>query len=389
MEDNNIVIGSFCSTAEKDTYVYPKEIPGYKSPEPQILKEDNQQFEFVYTPIVYNINYNLDGGEVNSELKSSYTIEDDSYTPPVPTKKDFVFNGWKPKSIPAGSIGDINFTATWKSLPILKTGKELNEIFNSLANGKENILGFRIVDCSVIYEVTDNFVDISSTITPIYTFYDSGIIYFACEDAIHCNEDMSHAFEGLSLLSDISCFSYLVAADHMNCNSMFKDCTALSDVQSTEYWNVDKTFEDITDAFLNTSALESGRTPNWYNWEVNIQYISSTGKILKNINENHKPREVIYPSNIEGYTCNTNSITIDSSDKVYTFIYTPIEYDIRYSLGEGVLPFAKTTYNIEEEDFYPAKPVKDEYTFTNWEPEYIPSGSTGNYNFIANYTPNN
>ena len=51
--------------------------------------------------------------------------------------------------------------------------------------------------------------------------------------------------------------------------------------------------------------------------------------------------------------------------------------------------FAKTNYNIEEEDFYPAKPVKDGYTFTNWDPEYIPSGSTGNYNFIANYAPNN
>lgn len=383
MEDN-MIIGSFCSTAEKDTYVYPKEIPGYKSPEPQILKEDNQQFEFVYAPIVYNINYNLDGGSVDEELKSSYTIEDDSYTPPVPTRKGFVFNAWEPKSIPAGSIGDINFTATWKALPILKTGKELNEIFNSLANGKDNILGFQIVDYTV-----ENCVDISSTITPIYAFYDSGIIYLACEDAIHCNEDMNHAFEGLSLLSDISYFSYLVAADGMDCNSMFKDCIALSDVQSTEYWNVDKTFGDITDAFLNTSALEAGRTPNWYIWNVDIQYVSSTGKILKEVHENKKPGEVVYPSSFEGYKCNTPSININSSDNIYTFIYTPIEYEIRYSLDEGILPFAKTMYNIEEEDFYPAKPVKDGYTFTNWDPEYIPSGSTGNYNFIANYTPNN
>ena len=104
MEDNNIVIGSFCSTAEKDTYVYPKEIPGYIAPEPQILKEDNQQFNFIYTPIEYSIGYNLDGGEIDVDLKSSYTIEDDTYTPPIPTRKDFVFNGWEPKSIPAGTI---------------------------------------------------------------------------------------------------------------------------------------------------------------------------------------------------------------------------------------------------------------------------------------------
>ena len=383
MEDNNIVIGSFCSTAEKDTYVYPKEIPGYIAPEPQILKEDNQQFNFIYTPIEYSIGYNLDGGEIDVDLKSSYTIEDDTYTPPIPTRKDFVFNGWEPKSIPAGTIGDINFTATWKSLPILKTGTELNKIFETIAGSKDNILGFRIVD------YIDNCVDISSTITPIYASYDDGIINLACEDAIHCNDDMSHAFEGFSSLYDISCFSYFVAANGMNCNSMFKDCIALSDVQSVEYWNNDKTFGDITDAFLNTSALDANRTPNWYIWNVNIKYISSSGKILKDTHVNKKPGEIVYHISIDGYKCNTNSIIIDSYDNIYTFIYTPIEYEIRYSLDNGVLPFAKTNYNIEEEDFYPAKPVKDGYTFTNWDPEYIPSGSTGNYNFIANYAPNN
>ena len=175
----------------------------------------------------------------------------------------------------------------------------------------------------------------------------------------------------------------------MNCNSMFKDCIALSDVQSVEYWNNDKTFGDITDAFLNTSALDANRTPNWYIWNVNIKYISSSGKTLKDTHVNKKPGEIVYPISIDGYKCNTNSIIIDSYDNIYTFIYTPIEYEIRYSLDNGILPFAKYNYNIEEEDFYPAKPVKDGYTFTNWDPEYIPSGSTGNYNFIANYAPNN
>ena len=201
MEDNNIVIGSFCSTAEKDTYVYPKEIPGYVAPEPQILKEDNQRFNFIYTPIEYSIGYNLDGGEIDVDLKSSYTIEDDTYIPPIPTRKDFVFNGWEPKSIPAGTIGDINFTATWKSLPILKTGTELNKIFETIAGSKDNILGFRIVD------YIDNCVDISSTITPIYASYDDGIINLAGKYTMNSLVEIDYnKFEEIFKINFFGCY---------------------------------------------------------------------------------------------------------------------------------------------------------------------------------------
>ena len=73
----------------------------------------------------------------------------------------------------------------------------------------------------------------------------------------------------------------------------------------------------------------------------------------------------------------------------FKFIFIFPTFFVSFLVKFILLPFSKTNYNIEEEDFYPAKPVKDGYTFTNWDPEYIPSGSTGNYNFIANYAPNN
>ena len=45
------VIGKFCALGKKNTMVYPKNIPGYASPEPQVITEDKQQLKFVYTPI--------------------------------------------------------------------------------------------------------------------------------------------------------------------------------------------------------------------------------------------------------------------------------------------------------------------------------------------------
>lgn len=389
MENN--VIGKFCSSAEKDTIIYPKEIPGYTAPDGQILTEDNQQFNFIYTPIEYDITYDLNGGTINEDLKSLYTIEDTEYIPPVPTKKNYVFDGWTPKTIPAHTIGNIHFVASWKALPVLKTGKELNDIFNAIANGKENILGFKIknhIDDATIPNAY-SYVNISSSDTPIYAFFDSGVIYLICEDAIHCNSDMSSAFEGMSSLIDIDNFESIVAENNMNLNSAFKNCRSLSDVQSLEYWDYEKSFGDITDCFLGTNALDAGRTPSWYIWEVNIKYISSTGKVLKIDTANKRPGEVVYPIGFDGYKAETVSNIINEKDTIYTFVYTPIEYSIRYNLNGGTLQFAKTTYNIEENNFYPAEPVKDGYKFTSWDPEYIPSGNTGNYNFIANYILDN
>ena len=49
-----IVIGTYCSVAKRNTYIYPKNIPGYITPDPQILTEDEQRFTFKYTPIEYS-----------------------------------------------------------------------------------------------------------------------------------------------------------------------------------------------------------------------------------------------------------------------------------------------------------------------------------------------
>ncbi len=68
----------------------------------------------VWEPIVYNITYVMDGGTNNVGNPATYTIESAEIVLLDPTKDYYDFTGWTPTdTIPAGSIGDKTFTATW------------------------------------------------------------------------------------------------------------------------------------------------------------------------------------------------------------------------------------------------------------------------------------
>lgn len=73
-----------------------------------------------WTPIVYTITYDLQGG-VDTGNPTTYTIETPTFTLLEPTRQDFDFDGWTtiesstPGSItiPQGSMGNKNFMANW------------------------------------------------------------------------------------------------------------------------------------------------------------------------------------------------------------------------------------------------------------------------------------
>ena len=76
-----------------------------------------------WTPITYNLTYNLDGGTLSGQ-KTSYTIETDSFNLPTPTKSNHTFKGWTGSNgtmpqttvtITKGSMGDKTYTANWEA----------------------------------------------------------------------------------------------------------------------------------------------------------------------------------------------------------------------------------------------------------------------------------
>ena len=81
----------------------------------------NKTYTATWTPIVYNIDLTLDGGE--AENPSTYTIESAAITLNNPTKTGHTFKGWKKNgegdalmevTIAAGSTGHLAYTATWQ-----------------------------------------------------------------------------------------------------------------------------------------------------------------------------------------------------------------------------------------------------------------------------------
>jgi len=91
--------------------------------------QQNETVKAVYTPIVYHISYELEGGENNAANPTDYTIETDDFSleTPIPPSDDLVFGGWyrdreytQPvTTIAKGSSGDLLLYAKWETKPPL------------------------------------------------------------------------------------------------------------------------------------------------------------------------------------------------------------------------------------------------------------------------------
>ncbi|MBO7368753.1 MAG: InlB B-repeat-containing protein [Clostridia bacterium] len=87
------------------------------------FKSEND-FHAVWAPVVYNVNYNLDGGVNAEDNPATYTVED-SFVLRDATKEDHTFMGWtssaeptpvKGLSVPAGTWGDLSFKANFAAV---------------------------------------------------------------------------------------------------------------------------------------------------------------------------------------------------------------------------------------------------------------------------------
>ncbi|MBQ2616928.1 MAG: InlB B-repeat-containing protein, partial [Synergistaceae bacterium] len=78
-----------------------------------------------FTPIIYSIEYDLDGG--TAENPTTYTVETEAFTLSAPTREHYRFTGWtldgtdddpsETITIPQGSTGNLKYVANWEELP--------------------------------------------------------------------------------------------------------------------------------------------------------------------------------------------------------------------------------------------------------------------------------
>ena len=118
-----------------DTYDYDTAIIAPASPEkrgytftgwseeiPAKIGAENITVNANYEIVTYTISYDLDGGDVDEENPTTYTVESDNITFINPTKEGYIFVGWvenendnpvKDYTIEKGSTGNKTLTAVW------------------------------------------------------------------------------------------------------------------------------------------------------------------------------------------------------------------------------------------------------------------------------------
>ena len=87
-----------------------------------------------WTPIVYSISYNLNGGTNAESNPITYTIESDTITLAYPSRTGYDFTGWDITEIPLGSIGNKTITASWSEPIIYTITYDLNGGTNAASN---------------------------------------------------------------------------------------------------------------------------------------------------------------------------------------------------------------------------------------------------------------
>ncbi|MBR1987492.1 MAG: InlB B-repeat-containing protein [Clostridia bacterium] len=391
------VLSQYTGVENKHVLIYPKTIEGYFSPSPVELMEDGQHIEFVYTPQYYDIEYEMSGGSSN-ELKYFYTVEEE-YTPATPVKENNIFMGWVPEKIEKGTTGKVTFIAKWKEEAITLKGSMLNYIFDhitstdvitSIMNGTTDHTDGILDEIMAINRVSEipnsdlvNPINISSTSTPIYAWWvpETKAIHIYCEQDIICNDDMSGAFKGMSLLRTISGLKSWIVRPMTDLTELFYGDSLLTDTIDVNGWNPHGGM--FTNAFEGTAAAEYLKVPEWYAYTSTILYYSATGKLLDSVTTEFVPNEEVYAKSFNGYITPSTPIRIVDNNTSYQFTYDPIDYSIEYDANGGNMVETKTLYTIEDEDYYPPKPIKDGFEFESWSPEYIPSGSTGTVKFVA------
>lgn len=89
------------------------------------------QYKAEWVPINYSITYNTAEGTLDGSEKTSYTVEDETYVLPTPTRENYEFAGWydvkgeKKERIVQGSTGDLALTARW--IPLYTVNYEYDQ----------------------------------------------------------------------------------------------------------------------------------------------------------------------------------------------------------------------------------------------------------------------
>ena len=286
--------------------------------------------------VTYSITYNLNGGtNPSTGVETKYNVTSSAITLPTPTKTGYSFGGWYENSSFSGS-----------AVTSIPTGSTGNKVYYA------------------------KWTPVTYTIT-----YNLG---------------------GGSVSGNPS--SYTIESDTITLNNPTR----------TGYTFLGWTGSNGTSASTSVSIAKGSignktYTANWKanEYTYNVKYVSSTGKDLGSTTVKGKFDSTVTvnaPAKAGYTTPASQNVTFDStSAKTITFTYPIVTYNISYNLNGGSAT-NPSNYNVESSQIVLSSPTKTGHTFSGWTGTglssssltvTIPTGSTGDRSYTANWTVNN
>lgn len=301
--------------------------------------KENLKITALYTINNYDISYNLNGGEFEEDIPLKFTIKDDSFKIPNPTKEGYIFIGWtgtdlasptKDLIIERGTTGDKKLTANYKPI-------SYNIVYNS-SDSEETMENTKIE--------YDTKAKLSKNI-----FTKEG-----------------YTFKGWST--------------ELNGKILYVD--------EAEIYNLSNIDNDVINLYA-----------NWEIIRLNVKYYDLFGTLLKEETVNYGDKSIAPEDPFaDGYTFIgwDSSNDLIKEDTVFRAKYSVDIYNIQCNLNKGSDELIEIPYNIESKEFTLQTPTRVGYTFIGWtgdngsEPTLevtIPKGTIGNLNYQANWKANN
>ncbi|MBR2603884.1 MAG: InlB B-repeat-containing protein [Bacilli bacterium] len=382
-----------------------------------------------YTIINYNINYTLNDGVVTGTNPTTYNVETGEIVLKNPTKAGYTFDGWSGTglsgnnnttvTIPSGATGDRSYEAhfTMVEYDINYSGvtpAETASLGNPLKYTVETNT-FSLANPSKVGYKFDGWTG-SNGSTPStnvsITKGTTGELNFTANFSI-IDYSLSYELNG-GTVSGTNPPTYNIETGVITLINPTKDGYTFTGWSGTDLTGENNTTVTIPSGATGNRSYEAHYSIIQY--DINYSGITpaeaeALGNPLKYSAES-STFTLINPTK-DGYTftgwtgsngstpsLNVTILSGSTGELNFTANFTLIDYDIDYELHNGIVSGTNPiTYNIETGVITLINPTKANYTFTGWSGTdltgndnmnvTIPSGSFGDREYEAHYTPTN
>ena len=356
---------------------------------------ENRSYTATWTPITYDISYEMAGGNVASANPATYTIETATFTLNNPTREGYDFAGWTGTglteatttvTIAKGSIGERSYTATW-------TPVEYAITYNLDGGSAENPAKYTIESADIT---------LNNPTKTGYTFLG------------WTGTDLTEATKKVTIANGSTGEKSFTATWQINQYTITFDSNGGSDVDPIKQdYNTAVT---APAAPTKTGYTFTGWTPELpatipaedmtvtAQWQINqytITFDSNGGPDVDPIKQDYNTA-VTAPADPSkaGYSFGgwTPAVptTMPAENKTLTATWNLVTYNITYNLDEGSVATANpTTYNVESAAITLNNPTKEHFDFAGWtgtgldaasKNVVIATGSTGDRTYTATWT---